>query len=426
MSSKLPHQPSESPSLPGIDIGLYRYFMMLIFVLGIGGCLPKRNIAQSMMDTAKQMGGKHLIDTECGTTPEKAMEELRHLFKDRGVKNINPAYVDTKASVDGDVHCARLNGAKAMQAITNKLKGKGIFVDTACVAGEGKPAKEKAKKEAHNFDDFKGNPRVKFNTLSDSGFTCAKIEKLAPYRQLVAEMLKKLGASNEGKQPDGSKVFCAQDKGKIRAINMATTKIDQQFIGQDINYSYAEKDDAACVKGTLRNPPVANQRPVRPSPKPSSTDSSGRRLGPRGGALPLKINLGNSLNGDNAPILPGASRRNGIHIRVPKDEIKINSTQAVSANEADVIGFARQIFPSVKGCYQRELKKDSSLRGKLVMLVTVGRNHTATVSFTDATTLNNATVQSCIIKAAQRIIKKEKKFKPGNRFEIPFNFSASY
>jgi hypothetical protein len=79
----------------------------------------------------------------------------------------------------------------------------------------------------------------------------------------------------------------------------------------------------------------------------------------------------------------------------------------------------------IKYCYQRELTKNPSLGGKIVIKFTIAKDGTVSAASTKSTTMNNSAVETCIVGRFMRMQFPEPKGGGIVVVSYPFIFSPS-
>lgn len=127
-----------------------------------------------------------------------------------------------------------------------------------------------------------------------------------------------------------------------------------------------------------------------------------RRTGGRSGSLTLKgaQNVGRGLSQGGSGGVKGGKKRRGANVR-GKFSIGEVDTGAGNLDSNALMRLIRRKRRQFKYCYERELKRNPSLRGKLSVRVTVSMRGRASNVELEQNTLNS-NVSSCIIRGIRR------------------------
>jgi hypothetical protein len=102
----------------------------------------------------------------------------------------------------------------------------------------------------------------------------------------------------------------------------------------------------------------------------------------------------------------------GVHV----EETEIDSP---TVDKDALARFIKLHLPSVKACYETQLKRSPTLRGKLVMRFTIGTNGRATDVLTDSNSMGSDEVEACIIRTIKSWLFP---FKPDADTTVSFPF----
>ncbi len=148
-----------------------------------------------------------------------------------------------------------------------------------------------------------------------------------------------------------------------------------------------------------------------------------RRGGGGGGKLSLKERLTGPA-GDGGPV-GGTHGRRTVKI---KASIKLENIEPPSEGNLDVGSLMRKIRiyqTRFKYCYERELKKNPNLRGKIVITLTIAPNGKVSDSEIEDNTMNNDRVANCLISNLKRMRFPKPEGGEEAVVKIPFFFAPS-
>jgi TonB family protein len=146
----------------------------------------------------------------------------------------------------------------------------------------------------------------------------------------------------------------------------------------------------------------------------TSDDVAGK--GPKGGGSGQAAGIGDLNTGGGGTADVGTKKEAKISGRV------VDSSPEVESGDIDRDGLARFVkarLSAIQGCYEAQLKRNPSLRGKIVVRFTIGENGRISDVEIDENTMGNDEVASCI-KAKIRAWSTP--FKPGGEVPVSYPF----
>lgn len=293
----------------------------------------------------------------------------------------------------------------------------------ACTEGSTHTAARR-KAKAKIFADLGGEKGVVLTTLEQGAgsksVACAHGEKknLSPMKAM-SHLISQLGDGYRwaGKQKDGYVVQCAQDS----SANKANTKaydLVMKMIGPDIgrNISYTtlrmQLNDgtwvvaAKGIKGKLKAP---------------ETESAGRNRGLDSGEA-VSIDIDTLSTSGTAEVKVGG--RKDVRSTLPVARKERERQSAGQVNPSNIRTLLKQSQRAVQMCYERELKRNTKLHGKITARVVIGKNgNVSKVYFPKrGKTMKSTAVEACVSRVIHRW--KFDKQKRAAEVDLPFIFNA--
>lgn len=391
-------------------------------VLFLNACVP------TVQQTRAQIAGHLNVDPDSedmSCSPDGVVQAKKDQENKVG-SPISIRHINYKTR--NGLSCVRVNRAKARMDMIRRLRQSKEGGIVKCVDGNGERAEGTLKTE---LKEQAGKEIKVTNTINESGITCGRgeVDRIALIRrQAVAKenqvqknremikvrLLKKLGTTNEYRQPDGSSIVCSSDpmRSKSKVIFDLTGEKRFQMPNSEVNFTKIVSEDGIyCVRGELKKL-QPNNRQVRPNAnrkKPASSQTLKIGTGLSG-----LSNIGDSFKRGRV------NKRKGIKFN-PRELKRLNIKKRTIA---DHINSARR---AASYCYGRELKNNPDLKGKVSLLIEFdGKKNVSVKIDQKETTINNTRFCNCIKAVFKRTLKvAAKDVKQPLKLEIPMIYQGN-
>lgn len=259
-------------------------------------------------------------------------------------------------------------------------------------------------------------------TVGSKNIVCVHGEKkkLSPM-QAMSHLMQQFGDQYKwtGKQKDGSVIQCAKgnsfndsnNKAYDLVINMLGSNLGRNFSLTILHMELADGTWVAAAKGKLGK---ATKR---------AKTTNGRRTRGLDSRDAATIDIGTLSTSGTAEVKMG--RRNQVRPTPPKARKERERKSAGKVNASNLRSLLKKSQKAIQMCYERELKRDTNLHGKITARIVIGKSgNVSKVYFPKrGKTMRNTAIEACVSRVIHRW--KFDKQKRATEVDLPFIFNAA-